>query len=98
MLVLTIYPPRGTIMQASELRDFYKPHRPSHVARAQRNRLRAIRTLLDRRARGHTTRLPYVGQIAHFIVGGLAPSSANSPNSSTPLTTASTDGASTAVW
>jgi hypothetical protein len=28
-----IYPPRGTVLHAFELRDFYKPHRPRPVAR-----------------------------------------------------------------
>jgi hypothetical protein len=67
-----VYPSRGKLTQAFELRDVYKTHRPSPVARLELVTAQFAHCLID--ALDDFILAFHMGDmLAHFTVGGIAP-------------------------
>jgi hypothetical protein len=67
-----VYPPRGTIIHAFEVRDVYKAHRPSPFARLELVLAQYALCLIDA-IEDTILALPMGDRGAHFIVSGKAP-------------------------
>jgi hypothetical protein len=68
-----VYPPRGTLMQAFELRNVYKPHHPSSVARLELVSSTQLAHCFIDAIESTLLSLLMGDRFAHFTVGGIAP-------------------------
>jgi hypothetical protein len=84
-------------MKAFELRDVYKSHRPNHVARLEIFSAQYAHCLID--ALEDTLLVfPMGDRLAHFVLGGLAPSIVNKRTTYPQSADYSTVGALAVVW
>jgi hypothetical protein len=74
-----LYPTRRTIQQSFELRDVYKPHRPSPVARLELVSAQYVICLIDA-LEDILLAFPLGDRFAHFTTNGMPPLPTTLPN------------------